>query len=156
MPLILPLHDGHDRTDFDCGEDHLNRWLAQTARQHKDRGVSATFVAVAEASSAQVLGFYAISLAELVSADLPASHRKRLPARVPAFRLGRLAVDRRHQGRQIGAFMLFDAIDRVARVSKEVGGVGLIVNAKPHAAAFYAQYGFEPMADHPHNLFLSI
>ena len=33
--------------------------------------------------------------------------------------------------------MLFDAIDRVSRIAGEVGGVGLVVNAKPPAVDFY-------------------
>ena len=152
--LVLPLNDGHDRQGFDCGDAHLNRWLQQTARQHKEKGVSSTFVAVTVPSSSAVLGYYAVSLAELVSPDLPAQHRKRLPLKVPAFRLGRLATSVLHRGQGIGEYLLFDAIDRVTRITSDVGGVGLVVNAKPGAVEFYRRYGFEPMADHPLNLFL--
>jgi GNAT superfamily N-acetyltransferase len=154
--LVLPLNDRHDRKDFDCGDVELNDWLSQTARQHKEKGVSSTFVAVADETSAEVLGFYAISLAELVNADLPAQYRKRLPAKVPVFRLGRLATAKRHQGKGIGEHMLFDAIDRVTRIAQEVGGIGLVVNAKQSAVEFYKRYGFDLMADHPHNLFLPL
>ena len=154
--LVLPLNEGHDRKSFDCGDVELNDWLSQTARQHKEKGVSSTFVAVADETSAELLGFYAISLAELVNAELPAQYRKRLPAKVPVFRLGRLATAKQHQGYGIGEYMLFDAIDRVTRIAKEVGGIGLVVNAKPAAVDFYKRYGFDLMADHPHNLFLSL
>jgi hypothetical protein len=154
--IFLPLNSQHDRKGFDCGHDDLNRWFSQVARQHKDRGISSTFVAVADGSSTEVLGFYAITVAELVNADLPAQHRKRLPAKVPVFRLGRLAVSINHQGRRIGESLLFDAIDRVARIAQEIGGIGLVVDAKPTAVDFYKQYGFEQMTDHPLNLFLPI
>lgn len=154
--LILPLNNGHDRKGFDCADADLNRWFAQVAKQHKDKGVSSTFVAVDDQTSAQVLGFYALSLAELINADLPLSHRKRLPAKVPVYRLGRLATAKAHQGRRIGEFLLFDAIDRVTRIAQEVSGAGLVVNAKPGAVGFYQPYGFEPMADHPHHLFLPL
>jgi hypothetical protein len=140
--LVLPLNDGHDRKRFDCGNAELNSWFAQVARQHKEKGVSSTFVAVADASASEVLGFYAISLAELLHTELPAQYRKRLPSKVPVFRLGE--------------YMLFDAIDRVTRISGEVGGIGLVVNAKPAAVEFYKRYGFEGLADHPLNLFLSL
>lgn len=154
--LVLPLNNDHDRKEFDCGDEELNAWFAQVARQHKEKGVSSTFVAVADKTRVEVLGFYAISLAELVSTDLPAHYRKRLPAKVPVFRLGRLVTAQGHQGKGIGAFMLFDAIDRVSRIAQEVGGVGIVVNAKPSAIGFYHQYGFEQMADHPRNLFLAL
>lgn len=154
--LVLPLNEGHDRKGFDCGDAELNAWLNQTARQHKEKGVSSTFVAVTDEASAEVLGFYAISLAELVNADIPAQYRKRLPSKVPVFRLGRLATAKQHQGKGIGEHMLFDAIDRVTRIAEEVGGVGLVVNAKQSAVDFYKRYGFEQMADHPQNLFLPL
>jgi predicted acetyltransferase len=154
--LVLPLNDRHDRKGFDCGDAGLNTWLSQTARQHKEKGISSTFVAVAEETSIEVLGFYAISLAELVNADLPVQFRKRLPNKVPVFRLGRLATAMQHRRNGIGEHLLFDAIDRVTRIAMEVGGIGIVVNAKDSAVDFYQKYGFEQMADHPLNLFLSI
>ena len=154
--LVLPLNDGHDKKGFDCGDAELNSWLAQVARQHKEKGVSSTFVTVADETSTEVLGFYAISLAELVNGDLPAQYRKRLPTKVPVFRLGRLATAKSHERKGIGEYMLFDAIDRVTRIAKEIGGIGLVVNAKPSAVGFYNRYGFEQMADHSLNLFLPL
>ena len=154
--IVLPLADGHDRKGFDCGDAELNSWFAQVARQHKEKGVSSTFVAVGNESSTEVLGFYAINLAELVNTDLPTQYRKRLPAKIPVFRLGRLATAKSHERKAIGEYMLFDAIDRVTRIAEEVGGIGLVVNAKPSAVGFYNRYGFEQMADHPLNLFLPL
>lgn len=154
--LVLPLKNEHDKKGFDCGDADLNRWLAQVAKQHKAKGVSSTFVAVADEANTEVMGFYAINLAEVVNANLPVQARKRLPEKVPVFRLGRLATAKNHQGKRIGEFMLFDAIDRVTRIATEIGGVGLVINAKPSAVNFYLQYGFEQMSDHPHNLFLPI
>ena len=116
--------------------------------------MSSTFVSVTHESSAEILGFYAISLAELVNADLPSQYGKRLPKKVPVFRLGRLATALSYQGKGVGEFMLFDAIDRTTRISGEVGGIGLVVNAKHSAVEFYHRYGFEQMAAHPQNLFL--
>jgi hypothetical protein len=57
-------------------------------------------------------------------------------------RIGRLAVDRRHQGRQLGAALLFDAIARAIRADAAV--FALVVDAKDEAAArFYRHHGFE-------------
>jgi predicted GNAT family N-acyltransferase len=126
------------------------------ARQHKEKGVSSTFVVVADESSAEIMGFYAINLAEVINANLPVHARKRLPKKMPVFRLARLATAKTHQGKRVGEFMLFDAIDQVTRIATEIGGVGLVVNAKSSAIDCYLQYGFEQMADHPHHLFLPI
>lgn len=154
--IFLPLNSRHDRKGFDCGDDDLNRWFSQVARQHKDRGVSSTFVAATDNKSVEILGYYAITVAELMNVDLPEQYRKRLPDKVPVFRLGRLAVSVRYKGQRIDESLLFDAIDRITRISQEVGDVGIVVNAKPSAIDFYKQYGFEQMSDHPLNLFLPI
>lgn len=154
--LIQKLTDGHAKGEFDCGEPELNDWLKRFAKQHKDKGLSSTFVMVDHEKSPEILGFYAISLTELLNPDLPEPLRKRLPHKVPAFRLGRLATASAHQGKGIGETMLFDAIDRVTRLSGEIGGTVLIVNAKPSATSFYDRYGFEHMESHPHNLCLRI
>lgn len=154
--LIQALNKRHDRHGFDCGDAQLNGWFAQVAQQHKEKGVSSTFVVTDTALSAEVLGFYALSMAELVNSDLPLHYRKRLPAKVPVFRLGRLATSKGQQGKGIGEFMLFDALDRTSRIASEVGGAGLVVDAKPTAVKFYKRYGFEPMADHPLHLYLAL
>lgn len=154
--LVLPLSKWHDRSGFDCGDTQLNGWLAQVAKQHKEKGVSSTFVVAASETSTEVMGFYAINMAELINADLPEKYRKRLPSKVPVFRLGRLATSNSYQRKGIGEFMLFDVIDRISRIATEVGGVGLVVDAKPTAVDFYKRYGFDPMGDHPQHLFLPI
>lgn len=128
--VILPLNERHDRLGFDCGNDDLNHWLARVARQHKDKRVSSTYVGVENETSAEVLGYYAISIAELVNVDLPELYRKKLPMKVPAFRLGRLAVALSHRRKRIGETLLFDAIERISRIAEDIGGVGLVVNSK--------------------------
>lgn len=150
----LPLNNKHDRKGFDCGDQDLNHWLMRMARQHRKKGVSATYVAVSSETSEEILGFYAIAITELINERLPGDLRKNLPDKVPAFRLGRLAVARTFQGRGLGESLLFDAIDRTTRITVEVGGVGIVVDAKPTAIGFYQQYGFEQLADHPFKLFL--
>lgn len=154
--LIQKLTDAHDRKAFDCGEPALNEWFRKFAKQHKEKGLSSTFVMVDDIGSSEVLGFYAVSLTELFNADLPVALRKRLPQKVPAFRLGRLATANAHKGHGIGEMMLFDAIDRVTRLSGDIGGTMLVVNAKTSAINFYGRYGFEQMESHPQNLYLRI
>ncbi len=46
MKLIKLLDNSHDRDNFDCGSEPLNRYLQQTARQHNKKGISRTFVLV--------------------------------------------------------------------------------------------------------------
>ena len=34
--LVLPLNDEHDKRRFNCGDDELNKWFSQVARQHRE------------------------------------------------------------------------------------------------------------------------
>lgn len=121
---------------------NLNIWLKQTAKQHKEKGVSSTFVTVPNGQGRNPR-FLCHQLTKLVNANLPAQHGKRLPTRVPVFRLGRLATAIGHQGKTYWEFMLFDAIAiRTTRIADEIGGGGLVVNAKPAAVDFYRRLRF--------------
>lgn len=147
---ILPLAGNHNRQSFDCGRIELNNWLKQVARQHQDKGLSKTFVAVREEDPTGICGFYALTLAEIDRRFLPESYQKRLPLRIPGVRLGRLAVDVHFQKKGLGELLLVDAISRARRIHQDAGVVGLFVDAlDEQASAFYRHYGFLAIPDHP-------
>lgn len=155
--LVLPLAGSHDRQGFDCGRQELNGWLHQVARQHQNKGLSKTFVAVREEEPARICGYYALTLAELESRHLPPSKRKRLPRRVPGVRLGRLAVDQRFQGKRLGELLLVNALTSAQRIYDEAGGIGLFVDAiDERAAGYYKRFGFVTAPDNPLLLFFLI
>ncbi len=156
MIAILPLAGHHDRKAFDCGNNELNHWLANVAQQHRTKGVSSTYIAVESDIATEILGFYAVSIAELREDEIPPAWIKKLPQKIPVIRLGRLAIDKKHQGKGLGGKLLANVISRSRRISSEVGGMGILVDAKPGAIGFYEQYGFEQLADHPRKLFLRI
>ena len=157
MLNIQPLRGNHDRSRFDSGSGELDLWLRQTAQQHQRRGISKTFVAIADDDPSRILGFYALTACEVVSQDLTGDLARRLPWKVPGIRLGRLAVDRSAQGKGLGELLLMNAIDRSRRVLEEVGVHDLFVDAKDaNAAAFYRKYGFRPFPEQPLQLVLVI
>ena len=156
MMQVRPLAGDHDRQEFDCGRRELNDWLRQVARQHQDKGLSKTFVAVREEAPTRICGYYALTLAELENRHLPEAWRKKLPRRIPGVRLGRLAVDRQHQGKGLGELLLVDALTRARRIYTEAGGIGLFVDALDReAAGYYLNFGFDASPDNPLLLFLS-
>lgn len=155
MLRVLPLTGSHDRRGFDCGQAELNDWLRQVARQHQDKGLSKTFIALREEEPKRICGYYALTLAELENRHLPTAWRKKLPRRIPGVRLGRLAVDRIHQGKGLGELLLVDALKRAALIYKEAGGIGLFVDAlDEQAAGYYRRFGFVASPDNPLLLFL--
>lgn len=148
----------HDRDSFDCGIAALNDYLQRYADQHRRRGITSAFVLTPADTPSRILGYYALSAAEMDAAQLSDAARKRLPRYpVPCFRLGRLAchIDARGQG--IGRLLLACAVERCLKASEQVAAYALIVDAKDETACdFYRHYGFTPFADQPLTLYLPL
>ena len=76
---------------------------------------------------------------------------------VPGFRLARLAVDRRLQGRGLGGQLLLAAGRRCLLAAAEVGGVVLVIDAKnERVATWYSSHGAVPLLDAPLSLLLPL
>jgi GNAT superfamily N-acetyltransferase len=154
---IQALTGDHERQGFDCGRAELNDWLRQMARQHQTKGLSKTFVAVLDEQPTRICGYYALTLTEVDTSDLPEGSRKKLPRMIPGVRLGRLAVDVQYQGKRLGELLLMDAVRRVQSIQEHAGVVGLFVDAiDEQAARFYTHFGFEAFADEPLKLFFPV
>ena len=104
----------HERSAFESGSAPLDAWLRQIAQQHQKRGISKTFVAVADDAPSRILGYYALTACEMLTEELPEDLAKKLPRKVPGIRLGRLAVDRSVQGQGLRELLLVDAKDKEA------------------------------------------
>lgn len=152
---IERLASHHERTGFDCGEPALNQFLRQQAGQQQRKGLGQTYVALAD-GGAEVLGFVTLSAGQVEAAKLPSGLKlPRYP--VPMLRIGRLAVDQRHQGQGIGQDLLAFALRLALEFSERVGLYAVVVDAKhERAQAFYRKLGFAPTLDDPLCLFLPL
>ena len=104
-----PIRKQHDREAFDCGEEALNEFLRRYARKSHELGGAKTFLAIDDADNKTIRGFYSLSPASVAYARTPEIIRRGLAHHdVPGFRLARLAVDRRWQGRGIGGQLLLE------------------------------------------------
>jgi len=154
--IIETLERRHDRKAFSCGQADLDRYLKQQARQDTQRRVAATFVAL-ERGQVVIVGYYSLSATVVPLRDLPPQTAARLPRYplLPATLLGRLAVDRKHQGRKLGEFLLADALQRSLAQSGEIGSMAVIVDAiDDRARSFYEHFQFIAFPDQPRRLFL--
>jgi GNAT superfamily N-acetyltransferase len=157
MVTIQPLTGRHDRGAFESASAPLDLWLRQTAQQHQTKGISRTFVAVADDAPSRILGFYALTVCEVIAAELPQDLARKLPRRVPGIRLRRLAVDRSVQGQGLGEMLLVNAINRAKLVLDHVGVHALFVDAKDdEAAGFYRKYGLRALPSDPRTLVLVV
>jgi ribosomal protein S18 acetylase RimI-like enzyme len=152
---IEALSPKHDRKAFSSGVESLDRYLRELATQDVKRRVSNCFVALDDAGA--VAAYYTLAAASLPLTELSAAEAKRLPryALLPAGLIGRLAVDRKFQGRRLGSALIMDAAARAARAEPAI--FALIVDAKDDTAvAFYQRHEFRRFVSKPSSLFLPI
>jgi len=157
MREIVPLAKCHDRRGFDCGEEALNRYLQETARQHIEKGISKTFVCVDTDSPEKILGYFSLAICEVVTEGLPRKYAKRLPSKVPAAKLCRLAISVECQGQKLSGMLMVDAMKRTIELADNFGIVGFLVDAKnERAKRFYEGFGFLELQTNPLTLFLPL
>ena len=154
---IQPLGRSHDRSSFDCGNLALNEWLQKRAGQWQRKELARCYVAVRK-NELLVCGYYAISSHHVGYEALPAEQAKGLPEiDMPVVLLGRLAVDSGVRGQGLDELLLIDALRRAEYLAQGLGIRAVEVDAIDEAAQrFYMKFGFTPLEDDPHHLFLPI
>jgi ribosomal protein S18 acetylase RimI-like enzyme len=147
----------HDRAAFSCGEDSLDAYLRQRARQDADRHAATVFVLV-DGQERRIVGYYTLNASAVQLQDLPPETQRTLPRYplAPVILLGRLAIDRDYQDRHLGEALLFDALRRAFDVgTREIAAMAVIVDAlHDRARTFYERYGFQRFPDNEYQLFL--
>lgn len=142
----------HDRSEFESGVELLDRYFRTQAGQDARKNMAAPFVLVLPEGT--IAGYYTLSSTSVQLVELPEQTVRKLPRYplVPATLLGRLAVDRRQQGKGHGRFLLADALWRASR--SEIASFVVIVDAKDDSARrFYERESFLPFPDQPMKLF---
>ena len=153
---IEPLGKRHNRVVFSCGNDALNTYIQKRASQEAKKKIATTFV-MANSPTSTVIGYYTLSATSILLADLPNETARKLPKypHVPATLLGRLAIDRRYQGRGYGEVLIIDTLRRALQATTEVASYAVVVDAiNERARSFYAQYEFHAFPDRKLRLFL--
>jgi len=160
MALNITLLDTrqHDRAGFVCGIAALDEYLRQRAGQHQRDSIATIHVLIDDGEPARILGYCALSAAQLYLHELIEADRKRLPAwPVPAMRMGRLAIAAAEQGKGYGRLLLGHAVNLARSVRQTMGVRVLVVDAKGTcASAFYQGYGFRPTASEALTLYLPV
>jgi len=152
--VFEPLGTDHKRASFSCGDPDLDDWFIRRASQDDRRNVARVFVAVDDVLG--IVGFYSLSSFTLALEDVPEEIARKLPrySAIPAALIGRLACDKKAQGRGIGTLLLADAVRRILSASKTLAVFAIVVDAKRAAVAFYEGFGFRSLPLHPDRLFL--
>ena len=152
---IRRLEPGDDRSGLDSGQIELDRFFQRFAGQNQFRHhLGVTYIAVVDD---KIVGFVTVSVGEIAGKNVAELIHKRLPAYpLPILRIARLATDQRCRGMGIGRELLRAMLELSLEMRDRVGCVGVVVDAKPEAVAFYRPLGFQPLSmvsgalgDHP-------
>lgn len=149
-----PIRSTDDTTDFESGEESLDRYLTTRALTNHLADFGRCYVCVDD-DTGQILGYYTLSAVAVVHADLPGRLRRNAPNPVPAVLMGRLAVSTRAQGAGLGRLLVRDAILSTLAAADAIGVRILLVHAlHERAATFYETFGFRRSSTDPLHLYL--
>ncbi len=145
--LIRRLEPSDRKDSFDCGDPQLDEFLVRYAGQNQfvlHSGV--TYVAIDDVTRV-VLGYLTVAAGHIMREELPTAPPLAYPAYpLPVVRLARLAVDNRVHGMGIGTALLRFGLELAVVQAGQVGCVGVVVDAKQQAVAFYERFGFSSVA----------
>jgi GNAT superfamily N-acetyltransferase len=149
------LTDHHDLSTFDSGVPVLDDWLKKRALANDERGASRTYVITA---GGRVVGYYALAAGAVTVLQLATGRiRGNIPDPVPVMVLGRLAVVKAFQGRELGAALLRDSMLRTRQAADVIGIRAMVVHAiSADAKRFYERYGFTESPIDPMTLMISL
>ncbi len=109
--VIEKLTRDHHLSRFDCGNEALNVWLKRFAWTNSQNDAARVYVA--HRRDQVVIGYHALTAGSISRAEAPERIGHGLAAHpIGVVVLGRLAVDRAHQGRGLGVSLLQDALLR--------------------------------------------
>ena len=154
--VIEALDKKHKRADFSCGHERIDAYFRELVSQDVKRKYATCFVA-REIATDRVAGFYTLSSSTVPLNDVPEALAKRLPRypSVPAVLIGWLGRHVDFAGQGLGNALLFDAIKTVA--TAPIGAHAIFADAiDDKAASFYATFGFTPLIERPHTLYLPV
>ncbi len=139
------LEKNHNRKNFTCGIDVLDRYLKQYANQDIKKKLAVCYVIVDKKND--VIGYYTQSSNNIDLSDIPEDLAKSLSyAEIPVVIIGRLAIHKDFQGNKLGEALLIDALKRIVDISAKLGNHAVILDPiNEKAERFYAKLGFIPL-----------
>lgn len=153
-------------SDFDCGKEEMNFFLARFAGRHMALGLSSTWVLPdtpegmipGNGNFAPVAAYFTLAQNTVLREELPVTQS--LPGYpIPAVLLARLAVDHRYQGTGLGNKTLITALRKACELCRDgLPAYGLVLDVlDDDAMRFYEKFDFfHPMTNDPKRLFIGM
>jgi GNAT superfamily N-acetyltransferase len=142
----------HDVSGFRSGAEKLDDWLRRHALAAQEMDNARTFLLT---RGRRVAGYFSLTMGSVLREDAPTRLVRGMPGYpVGMVLLARLAVDRRHQGRGLGALLLTEAVRKALAAGEAAAARLVVVDAiDQQAAAFCQHHGFIATPEHPLRLY---
>lgn len=132
---VLAKH--HNKADFDCGNDDINRYLQTIASQHAKKNISITHIL---ADGETIKAFYTLSNSQITDHQL-----KGYPKVIPAILIGRIGIDKRYQGQGLFKVIFAHAFLGIKKFARFSGMAFIIIDPKTDTLnQYYQNMGFMP------------
>ncbi len=133
----------------------MNEYLRKTAKQHAERDVGVTHVAVEEVGSSVILGYVTLALKTVGRDSLEMKHLPRGEFAIAL--IAQLAVAKEWQSKGIGKRLLFFSLYKAREMSETFGLVGVALDLlNEDKRAYYEERGFKSLPDNRNRLFISM
>ncbi|MEA5468241.1 GNAT family N-acetyltransferase [Spirulina sp. 06S082] len=148
------LSNSHQLENFSCGEEKLDIWLKRRAIKNQESDASRTIVVC---NGNNVVGYYCLCASAIKKDEAIGKVKRNIPSPIPTILIGRLAVDKKWQGKGIGKGLLKDAIYKALKASDIIGARAILIHAiSEDAKKFYEKYGFQSSPIDPMVLMITI
>lgn len=133
--------------EFDCGSKPLNDFLCtEEVHRYEQLRYGRTYLVYYEND---LVAYFTISSGEIRASYLSGSRvdslrgeREFVVEKIPGLKIGRLAVDSRHQNKGLGRALIAIIAGIARQTGQSIGMRLLIVQAKPESMDFYRKMGF--------------
>ena len=141
---VRKLEKRDNRQDFRSGEIEIDRFFVKFAGQNQFKHkIGTTYVAV-DTESRTILGYATVSVGSMNIDGLDIQEFTKFPNYpLPIVRVARLGVDSRFQSQGVGRKLMQKMLHLSMEIEELAACIGIFVDAKEDAVAFYEKYGFE-------------
>jgi len=150
---LIRLSPGHAIKDFDCDDNDLNDFLLHESINFANQLLAVTYILENDQES---IAFFSvlndkISIKEVVHPKIWELFQSIFPSSkglrsYPAVKIGRLAVNKNHKGKDIGTYIISYLIDSFLSNNK-TGCRFITVDAYAKSLGFYEKCGFQYLTE---------
>ena len=134
------LRPDDDRASFTCGDAQLDDFLRARAGQHQFKyRASVTYVLVDDGA---IAAFVTVLPGTVRREDLGPSSGRLPPGTLPVLLLARMGVSTARQRTGLGERLVVKVLGLALDLARDVGCVGVVVDAKAAARGFYDRFDF--------------